>query len=127
MEAAGSIEKAISIADSIVANGMHAGLSIKPKTSLESVLEVLDTGKISTLLIMTVEPGWGGQSFMTDMMTKVQTARGKYPDMNIQVDGGLNVETAETSRKSGANVIVAGTSIFSSADPSGTISKMRGE
>ncbi|KAF8820857.1 ribulose-phosphate 3 epimerase family protein [Cardiosporidium cionae] len=108
--------KAIHLAKEIVAAGMRAGLSVKPKTPIESTYDALDSGLFSVLLIMTVEPGFGGQSFMADMMEKVILSRRRYPNMDIEVDGGLNEATTKIAITSGANVIVAGTSIFKSPD-----------
>lgn len=77
------------------------------------------------ILIMTVEPGFGGQSFMADMMPKVQALRKKYPDLQIEVDGGLSEKTIDQAADAGANVIVAGSAVFGAKDPSEVISKLR--
>ena len=78
---------------------------------------------------MTVEPGFGGQSFMEDMMPKVSAVRAECErrgiDMDIQVDGGISLDTVETAAKAGANVLVAGSAIFGSSDPEKTISELR--
>lgn len=77
------------------------------------------------VLVMTVEPGFGGQSFMADMMPKVQTLRKRYPNLNIEVDGGLSEKTIDTAADAGANVIVAGSAVFGAKDPSDVIRKLR--
>ena len=77
------------------------------------------------ILVMTVEPGFGGQSFMHDMMPKVAALRQKYPKLLIEVDGGLDTKTVHESAESGANVVVAGSSIFKSSNRSETISQLR--
>ena len=77
------------------------------------------------VLVMTVEPGFGGQKFMADMMPKVQTLRQKYPDLNIEVDGGLSESTIDTAADAGANVIVAGSAVFGAQDPKDVIAKLR--
>ena len=76
-------------------------------------------------LVMTVEPGFGGQKFIPDMMPKVQALREKYPELNIEVDGGLSEKTIDTAADAGANVIVAGSAVFGAKDPSEVISKLR--
>ena len=76
-------------------------------------------------LVMTVEPGFGGQKFMVDMMPKVQALRKRYPDLNIEVDGGLSEKTIDTAADAGANDIVAGSAVFGDKDPAHVISKLR--
>ncbi|CDU20722.1 ribulose-phosphate 3-epimerase [Plasmodium yoelii 17X] len=119
------IEKCIELAKIIKSNNMWCGISLKPKTSVEKLVPIIDTNLIDTVLVMTVEPGFGGQSFMHDMMSKVSFLRKKYKNLNIQVDGGLNIETTEISASHGANIIVAGTSIFNAEDPKFVINTMR--
>ncbi|CRH02623.1 D-ribulose-5-phosphate 3-epimerase, putative [Plasmodium relictum] len=120
-----NIEKCIELAKEIRNNNLWCGVSIKPKTDVEKILPLLDTNLINTVLIMTVEPGFGGQSFMHDMMTKVSFLRKKYKNLNIEVDGGLNLETTEIAASHGANIIVAGTSIFNADNPKFVIDTMR--
>jgi ribulose-phosphate 3-epimerase len=79
------------------------------------------------LLIMTVHPGFGGQSFRADQMEKVKRARSLNRELDIEVDGGINADTARLSIESGANVLVAGTSIFRSKDYAKAIRQLRGE
>lgn len=81
---------------------------------------------VQMVLVMTVEPGFGGQSFMPDMMPKVQALRKRYPELNIEVDGGLSEKTIDTAADAGANVIVAGSAVFGAKDPSDVIRKLRG-
>jgi ribulose-phosphate 3-epimerase len=94
---------------------MKAAIAIKPGTPVEVLYPLAD--KIDMALIMTVEPGFGGQKFMSEMMSKVKELRGKFPNLDIQVDGGLDLETIERAAEAGANVIVAGTSIYKAKDP----------
>eukprot|EP01097_Dermamoeba_algensis_P000373 TRINITY_DN1130_c0_g1_i1.p1 TRINITY_DN1130_c0_g1~~TRINITY_DN1130_c0_g1_i1.p1 ORF type:complete len:224 (-),score=46.40 TRINITY_DN1130_c0_g1_i1:79-750(-) len=108
----------VELAKQIHESGMKAALAIKPKTPVDTkVLEVIEKAKLDMVLVMTVEPGFGGQSFMEDMMPKVKLLRDKFPLLNIQVDGGIGPENIETVAKAGANVIVAGTSIFKDPHP----------
>jgi len=76
-------------------------------------------------LIMTVEPGFGGQKFMPEMMPKVEALRKRYPELNIEVDGGLAENTIDTAAEAGANVIVAGSAVFGAKDPTEVIAKLR--
>ncbi|CCC67526.1 hypothetical protein NCAS_0A09680 [Naumovozyma castellii] len=109
----------------IKSHGMKAACAIKPGTPVDVLFELAP--HLDMALVMTVEPGFGGQKFMADMMPKVETLRAKFPHMNIQVDGGLGKETIPQAAKAGANVIVAGTSVFTAADPAEVISFMKGE
>lgn len=104
---------------------MQVGVAIKPKTPAASVFELCDANLVDMVLVMTVEPGFGGQSFMQDMMPKVAELRTKYPHLNIQVDGGLAAGTIEAAASAGANVIVAGTSVFRAPDRKVATQKLR--
>ena len=77
------------------------------------------------VLIMTVEPGFGGQKFMASEMPKVKVLRERYPELNIEVDGGLGEGTIDQAAEAGANVIVAGSAVFGAKDPADVISKLR--
>lgn len=107
--------------------GKKAGLAISPPTPLERVKPFL--GEFDILLVMTVNPGFGGQPFMTEMMEKVRTAAGWREeaglDFHIEVDGGIKVETAKISREAGADVMVAGTSVFKAGDTAEEIAALR--
>ncbi|EGD74287.1 ribulose-phosphate 3-epimerase [Salpingoeca rosetta] len=103
--------------------GMKCGMVIKPKTPVDVLFPYLD--RIDLVLIMTVEPGFGGQSFMVDMMDKVKTLRAKSPKLNIEVDGGLNLKTIDTAAKAGANMIVAGSAVFKAEDPKLVVQTLR--
>ncbi|MDF1849573.1 MAG: ribulose-phosphate 3-epimerase [Verrucomicrobiales bacterium] len=113
----------------IRAAGLQAGLALNPVTPIEKVFPFLD--EIDLLLVMTVVPGFGGQSFMEkETMPKVAAARefrdANNLDFHIEVDGGIELETVEIAAAHGANVMVAGTSLFRAPDMAGAISKMRG-
>ncbi|TGJ76626.1 ribulose-phosphate 3-epimerase [Caproiciproducens galactitolivorans] len=98
----------------IRAGGAKPAIAIKPKTPVEEVLPYLDD--LYMVLVMTVEPGFGGQSFMADMMEKVRALKAKKPDLLVQVDGGINPQTAVTAAQAGVDICVAGTSVFKAED-----------
>ena len=109
--------------------GCRTGLTLNPETPIETIEPWL--GKFDMLLVMTVHPGFGGQSFRADQMQKVRRAakwnESSKHKIDIEVDGGINPKTARISIENGANVLVAGTSIFCSDDYSKTIRELRGE
>ncbi|KAK9455159.1 Ribulose-phosphate 3-epimerase-like protein [Dipodascopsis uninucleata] len=109
--------------DQIKAAGMRAGCAIKPKTPASAVFDLVP--KLDMVLVMTVEPGFGGQKFMHNCMPKVKELRERFPDLDIEVDGGLSASTIDFAADAGANVIVAGTGIFHAADPSEAIKILR--
>lgn len=108
--------------------GCRVGLSLNPATPFESVEPFLD--KIDLLLVMTVHPGFGGQSFRPEMMDKVKRAaawnKSREGKIDIEVDGGINPETARLSLQNGTHVLVAGTSIFHTKDYAEAIRALRG-
>jgi ribulose-phosphate 3-epimerase len=101
----------------------RVGLTLNPATPFEEVEPFLD--KIDMLLVMTVHPGFGGQPFRADQMEKVKRARSLNDKIDIEVDGGINPETARISIENGANVLVAGTSIFHKKDYAEAIRELR--
>jgi ribulose-phosphate 3-epimerase len=107
--------------------GLRVGLAANPDTPFEAVAPFL--GDIDILLLMTVFPGFGGQTFIADVMDKVEQARYEIDrralELDIEVDGGIDVSTAPTAVAAGANVLVAGTSIFGSDDPLGAARTLR--
>lgn len=110
------------LVDMIKASDMKVGIALKPATPVESVYPYLSM--IDQVLVMTVEPGFGGQSFMSDMMPKVATLRDRCPCINIQVDGGLAASTIDIAATAGANMIVAGSAVFKNS-PANVISILR--
>ncbi|KAJ1878761.1 RIBULOSE-phosphate 3-epimerase [Coemansia sp. RSA 486] len=116
-------QNASALIDKIHAAGMKAGLALKPGTPVEVAFELCP--KLDQVLVMTVEPGFGGQAFMPDCMQKVRELRGRFPDLDIEVDGGLDPENIQVAADAGANVIVAGSSIFKAASPGDVISLFR--
>jgi len=110
----------------IRASGRTCGLSLRPATPFESVVPFLD--QIDLLLVMTVEPGFGGQPFMPEMMSKVQAGAAARAQWNyrIEVDGGINAKTAALSIEQGADTLVAGTSVFGAPDMALAVRQVRG-
>eukprot|EP00092_Neocalanus_flemingeri_P029058 GFUD01031545.1.p1 GENE.GFUD01031545.1~~GFUD01031545.1.p1 ORF type:complete len:227 (+),score=73.60 GFUD01031545.1:34-714(+) len=105
--------------------GMKVGVGVKPGTKVETVVEWCDQGLVDMVLVMTVEPGFGGQKFMTDMMPKVRLMRDKYPLLNIQVDGGVGPSTIDMCAQAGANMIVSGTAVVKAEDPGKVMTSLR--
>lgn len=118
----------VSTLRSIRSRGKRAGLAIKPNTPISVVEEILN--EIDMLLVMTVEPGFGGQSFMESMMPKVEQARRWLRDKDlsekwIQVDGGISLATIRRAYDAGADTFVAGSAVYKSEDPAAMISALR--
>ncbi len=112
------------IIEDIHSLGCKAGVAIKPRTPVVSVRPYIEAADM--VLIMTVEPGYGGQGFIHDTLDKIRTVRSIAPDKDIQVDGGINPETAELVRDAGANVLVAGTYLFKSSDMPAAVRELKG-
>ncbi|KAM5581963.1 hypothetical protein ABKV19_010939 [Rosa sericea] len=110
----------------IKSKGMTPGVALKPGTPIEEVFPLVE-GEIHVdlVLVMTVEPGFGGQKFMPETMDKVRTLRKKYPSLDIEVDGGLGPSTIDIAASAGANCIVAGSSVFGAPEPAKVISVLR--
>ncbi|KAB2075797.1 hypothetical protein ERO13_A07G226900v2 [Gossypium hirsutum] len=106
--------------------GMRPGVALKPGTPIEEVYPLINSeNPVEMVLVMTVEPGFGGQKFMPEMMDKVRVLRNKYPSLDIEVDGGLGPSTIDVAASAGANCIVAGSSVFGAPEPATVISLMR--
>lgn len=114
-----------STAAGIRKHGARASIALKPATEVESYEEYLD--EIDMVLIMTVEPGFGGQKFMVEMMDKVRRTKrlmGTRP-IWLQVDGGVSLETIEIAREAGADTFVAGSAVFNADDPAAMVNQLR--
>jgi ribulose-phosphate 3-epimerase len=109
----------------IRAEGARAGLALKPGSSIDDYADFIDD--VDMFLIMTVEPGFGGQKFMAAMMDKVSRTRSIIGDRPIwlQVDGGISLETIEIAREAGADTFVAGSAVFNAPDPAEMILQLR--
>jgi len=107
--------------------GKKAGLSVKPGTPAAALLPYID--KLDLVLVMTVEPGYGGQKFMSDMLPKISEVRSMIDsrglDCDLEVDGGINHETAKLCIDAGANVLVAGSDVFKATDREKRINELR--
>jgi len=117
------------VARDLRAAGSLAGLAIKPGTPLEAYLDVLPD--FDTLLVMTVEPGFGGQSFMAETLPKVREARRLvdtgHLTLFVEVDGGINADTIEQAAEAGADVFVAGSAVYGADDPAAAIAALRAQ
>ena len=102
--------------------GAKPGVSVKPKTPVAELFDLLDV--VDLVLIMTVEPGFGGQRFLSDQLPKIETVR-KHFQGELEVDGGINEQSARQVIAAGANVLVAGTYIFKSTDYAGAIQRLK--
>ncbi len=113
----------------IKASGIKAAISVKPATSAESVFDYLPY--VDMVLVMTVEPGFGGQGFMTDMLEKIRVLRDRVNEMglntDIQVDGGIDGITCEAVKKAGANILVSGSYLFKAGNMAEAANCMREE
>mgnify|MGYP000814319802 CR=1 FL=1 len=122
-------ENILSALDKIHAKGKKAGVVVKPKTPASAVLPFID--KVELILVMTVEPGFGGQKFMADQMPKVAAIRKlineRNPACELEVDGGVAPDTCQTCIDAGANVLVAGSAVYKAEDIPARIKELRGK
>ncbi len=108
VEATKHLDRALQL---IKARGLKAGVAINPATDIAFLDNIYE--KLDLILIMTVNPGFGGQKFLNQMIEKIRKVRNKFPHIDIQVDGGINNETAKLVIEAGANILVAGSYVFS--------------
>ncbi len=115
------------VIEHIRALGVKVGISLKPNTPAEAVFPYLD--RVDLVLVMTVEPGFGGQSFLSDMLPKISEIRAEANrrgrDLDIQVDGGINHQTGADCVAAGANVLVAGSYVFGAKDPTHAVQTLK--
>jgi ribulose-phosphate 3-epimerase len=115
------------VIDVVKKHGKKVGIALKPKTSPSVIADFID--QIDMVLVMTVEPGFGGQAFMEDMLPKIQEVKqmalDKGVSVDIQVDGGINLATAKRCIDAGANILVAGSFVFQSQNPSETVTQLQ--
>lgn len=121
-----STEKPLDVLRKIKSQNVNPGITLRPRTSITEVLPFLN--EVSMVLIMTVEPGFGGQAFMTEQVEKIRFLRKEIQkrglDIHIEVDGGINQETAKICKEAGANAFVSGSYIFNSGKEDGTASNI---
>jgi len=120
-------QDAVALARRLRAIGARAGLALKPGTAVEPYLQLLP--EFDQLLIMTVEPGFGGQTFMTEMLPKIRAVRTAAGDLDLwlQVDGGISLDTIALASEAGADTFVAGSSVYQSDDPEKAIDALRAQ
>ncbi|MBR1831630.1 MAG: ribulose-phosphate 3-epimerase [Ruminiclostridium sp.] len=104
--------------------GLRAGISVKPGTPVSAIEPYIAAADM--VLVMTVEPGYGGQGFIHSTLDKIRQIRAVDPDKYIEVDGGINPETSKLVREAGANVLVAGTFLFRAQDMAAAVKELRG-
>lgn len=111
------------LVDQIRAIGLGVGISLNPRTPVEALAEILP--HVDMVNVMTVEPGFGGQRFMVEMLDKVRWLRTRLrPEQRLEVDGGVNPDTIGAAAEAGADVFVAGTAVFGAADPAAAVSDL---
>lgn len=115
----------LALIEAIHRGGATAGIALNPDTSVSEVSDVIDA--VDLLLIMSVNPGFGGQSFIPGVLEKVTRIRADHPSLMIQIDGGMTAESALQAREAGVTNIVAGSFIFSASDRKTAIALLRGE
>ncbi|WP_413767346.1 ribulose-phosphate 3-epimerase [Rhodococcus pyridinivorans] len=119
----------VAVARDIRAAGGKAGLSVKPGTPIEPYLEILK--EFDTLLVMSVEPGFGGQSFIPDVLDKARQVRRLVDSgelrLLVEIDGGINTDTIEAAAEAGVDCFVAGSAVYGAADPGEAVRKLRAQ
>jgi ribulose-phosphate 3-epimerase len=105
--------------------GCKAGITVNPPTPVDSIFQCLEKGLVDEVLIMSVNPGFGGQKYISAAEEKVAEIRRRFPNMLISIDGGIDLETVKPAAAHGANLFVAGTSLFKAPDMKTAIAQMR--
>lgn len=127
VEAAGGVEESIALARALRAAGTKAGVSVKPGTPIDDLLDHLE--EFDLVLVMSVEPGFGGQKFMPEVLSKVQALRERIEadglDTLIEIDGGIGAETAAEAAVAGVDVYVAGSSVFGADNRNAAVDSIR--
>mmetsp|Transcript_6023 Transcript_6023/g.14591 ORF Transcript_6023/g.14591 Transcript_6023/m.14591 type:complete len:742 (-) Transcript_6023:127-2352(-) len=125
IEAVNGCEAASEVCRSIRSSGMLAGLALKPDTGLASIKPLLQQGLVDVVNVMTVNPGFGGQKFRYDVLKKIKALRDEFPELGIQVDGGVSGKTIAALADAGANIVVSGTYVFGSSDRTNAILSLK--
>jgi ribulose-phosphate 3-epimerase len=105
--------------------GCKAGITMNPPTPVESIFNCVEKGLVDEVLVMSVNPGFGGQKYIAAAEAKVAEIRRRWPDMLISIDGGIDLETVKPAAAHGANLFVAGTSLFKAPDMKTAVAQMR--
>ncbi len=105
--------------------GCRSGITINPDTMVHSIFPCLEDGLVDEVLVMSVYPGFGEQSYISDVEGKVAIIRQRWPDIPIAIDGGIDLKTVQSAAAHGVNLFVAGTSLFRASDMASAITKMR--
>ncbi|SCU70583.1 ribulose-phosphate 3-epimerase, putative [Trypanosoma equiperdum] len=116
---------AMVLAREIRAVGMQVGIAISPHTAIDALIPLIDGGFMDMVLVMTVVPGFAGQKFMEGPLEKVKQLRERYPHLNIQVDGSINLDTVNVVAAAGANCLVPGQAVFKAKDRRENVNKLR--
>ena len=127
IEAFGSLDECRATLAAIRDAGCRCGIAVNPETPVDGVLELLDC--LDTAMVMTVHPGFGGQSFIHECLPKLEAIRDRAAELGhgiaIEVDGGINIETAPLAAAAGANLLVAGSAVFGKPDPAEAMEQIR--
>lgn len=123
LEACRDAKDAIKIINLIKSRGCRPGIAVRPKTDINKIFKYLNM--VDFVLVMTVEPGFGGQNFIKGTLDKIRQLRRMMPDIDIEVDGGINDSNVRMVAGAGANVIVSGSYIFSGRNPADAVEKLR--
>lgn len=105
--------------------GVRPGITLNPETPVDSIFPVLDDGLVDEVLVMSVHPGFGGQSFIPDVLPKAAAVRARLPDIDISMDGGIDLNTAVDAAAHGVNIFIAGSSLFNADRMAEDIAEMR--
>lgn len=120
-----STDNLVSVLQKIKASGRLAGVSINPQTSVEELFPLIEESLVDLVLVMGVNPGACGQKFNPEVLFKIRKLRQKYPKIDIEIDGGVNLENIDMIVHSGANIVVSGSAIFNAKDPLKVIKEMK--
>ncbi|RNF24829.1 ribulose-phosphate 3-epimerase [Trypanosoma cruzi] len=105
-------QEPVALASKIRETGMQVGVAISPRTAIDGLIPLIENGYLDMVLVMTVDPGFAGQKFLSGPLAKVRQLRGRYPHLNIQVDGSINLVTVDEAALAGANCLVPGQAVF---------------
>ncbi len=111
------LDKARRLVSQVKATGMSVGIALAPETDPDMIMPIVDENEIQTVLLLSVKPGFGGQKFMPNVIPKIEKLRKRNKSINIEVDGGINLDNAPIVAKAGANALVAGTTVFAGPRP----------